>query len=136
MTDAPPWPASSDDLQMDEVTRTYRFEMTISVEAGHIAYVDPEWAADAAASALTDGYGLDAFYDNIALLGDAQSTPMTGVEPEQRLRSYRFSITFEASPDHVAYGDPEWAADAAHGALTTDYGIECEYAFPLPVDSE
>ena len=50
MTDAPPWPASSDDLQMDEVTRTYRFEMAISVEPGHIAYVDPEWAADAAAS--------------------------------------------------------------------------------------
>lgn len=121
---------------MDEVTRTYRFEMTISVEAGHIAYLDPEWAADAAASALTDGYGLDAFYDNIALLGDQQSAPMTDVELGQQMRSYRFSITFEASPDHVAYGDPEWAADAAHGALTTDYGIECEYARPHAVDPE
>jgi len=30
----------------------------------------------------------------------------------------------------------EWAADAAHGALTYDYGIECEYAFPQPVDAE
>ena len=89
---------------MDEVTRTYRFEMTISVEPDHIAYLDPEWAADAAASALTDGYGLDAFYDNVALLGDEQSAPMTDVEPGQQMRSYRFSITFEASPAHVAYG--------------------------------
>lgn len=121
---------------MDTVTRTYRFEMSISVEPDHNAYLDPEWAADAAASALTDGYGLDAFYDNIALLDDERSAQMTDVEHGQQMRSYRFSITFEASPDHVAYGDPEWAADAAHGALTTDYGIECEYAFPLSVDSE
>lgn len=120
---------------MDDVRRAYLFEMTISVEPDHIAYLDPEWAADAAASALTDGYGLDAFYENIELLGVEQAGP-TGVEPEQRLRSYRFSITFEVGTDHVAYGDPEWAADAAHGALTTDHGIVCEYAFPLPVDSE
>ena len=121
---------------MDEVTRTYRFEMTISVEPGHTAFLDPEWAADATASALTDGYGLDAFYDNVALLDDEQSAPMTGVEPDQQTRFYRFSITFDASPDHVAYGDPEWAADAAHGALTTDYGIECEYTFPRPLNAE
>lgn len=121
---------------MDEVTRTYRFEMTISVELGHTAYLDPEWAADAAASALTDGYGLDAFYDTIALLGGEQPAPMTATGPEQQARSYRFSITFEVGPDHVAYGDPEWAADAAHGALTNDYGIECEYTFPRPVNAE
>ena len=119
---------------MDELTRTYRFEMTISVEPGHTAYVDPEWAADAAAAALTDGYGLDAFYDNIALLGDEQRAPMIDAEPVQPTRSYRFSVTFEVDPDHVAYGDAEWAADAAHGALTNEYGIECEYAIPQAVD--
>ncbi len=123
-------------FQMEELTRTYRFEMTISVEPGHTAYLDPEWAADAAASTLTDGYGLDAFYGNMELLGAEQSAPMTDVEPGQQMRSYRFSITFEVSPDHVAYGDPEWAADAAHGALTNDYGIECEYTFPQPVNAE
>lgn len=120
---------------MDEVTRTYRFEMTISVEPGQIAYLDPEWAADAAASALTDGYGLDAFYDNITLLNDERSAQMTDVEHGQQMRSYRFSITFEASPDHVAYGDPEWAADAAHGALTNDHGIDCVYALPRQVNA-
>ncbi len=52
------------------------------------------------------------------------------------IRTYRFEMTISVEPDHIAYGDPEWAADAAHGALTTDYGIECEYAFPLSVDSE
>lgn len=121
---------------MDDVRRTYLFEMTIFVEPDHTAYLDPEWAADAAASALADGYGLSAFYDNIVLLGDEQRAPTTGVEPEQRLRTYRFAITFEVGPDHVAYGDPEWAADAAHGALTNEYGIECEYALPLPVNAE
>lgn len=121
---------------MDDEVRTYRFEMTISVEPGHAAYHDPEWAADAAASALTDGYGLDAFYDDIALLGDKQSAPATDVELGPQMRSYRFSITFEVGPDHVAYGDPEWAADAAHGALTNDYGIECEYERPRATDSE
>jgi len=119
---------------MDTVTRTFRFEMTISVEADHIAYLDPEWAADAAASALTDGYGLDAFYDNIELLSAEQRAPMIDAEPVQPTRSYRFSVTFEVDPDHVAYGDAEWAADAAHGALTYEFGIECEYALPQAVD--
>ena len=119
---------------MDDARRTYLFEMTISVEPGHTAYVDPEWAADAAASALTDGYGLDAFYDNIGLLGDEQRASMVDVEPGLQMRSYRFSVTFEVDPDHVAYGDAEWAADAAHGALTYEFGIECEYALPQAVD--
>ena len=121
---------------MDEVTRTYGFEMTISVKPGHTAFLDPEWAADASASALTDGYGLDAFYDNVELLEDDRSSPLTGLEPEQQARSYRFSITFEVGPDHVAFDDPEWAADAAHGALTNHYGIECEYSLPQPVNAE
>mgnify|MGYP001362388278 CR=1 FL=1 len=121
---------------MDEITRTYRFEMTVSVEPGHTAYPDPEWAADAAASALTDGYGLDAFYDNVELLGAEQRAPMTDAERAQLPRSYRFSVTFEVDPRHVAYGDPVWAADAAHGALSNDYGIECEYAIHHAVRAE
>lgn len=40
---------------------------------------------------------------------------------------YRFSITAWVDADHVAYGDPEWIADAAAGALTNEYGIECVY---------
>jgi hypothetical protein len=38
-------------------------------------------------------------------------------------RAYRFVIRFEVEPDHPAYDDPEWAADAAHGALTNGYGL-------------
>ncbi len=43
-------------------------------------------------------------------------------------RSYRFVLTFEVEPDHSAYDDPEWAADAAHGALTNEYGLRAIYA--------
>lgn len=38
-------------------------------------------------------------------------------------RAYRFVITFDVEPDHPAYDDPGWAADAAHGALTNEYGL-------------
>ncbi len=111
---------------MDGVVRSYRFDMTISVEPGHVAYLDPEWAADAAATALTDGYGLDAYYDDIAMVGDDQ--PPAKNAPG--VRSCRFSITFDVDAEHVAYDDPEWAADAAHGALTYEYGIETVYGIP------
>ena len=121
---------SSDDPAMDEATRTYRFDMTITVEPGHIANPDPEWAADAAASALTDGYGLDAHYDDIATIGDDELPTRNVPVHEQGTRSYHFSITFDVDPDHVAYDDPEWAADAAHGALTYEYGIETVYGKP------
>lgn len=94
---------SSDDPAMDEVVRTYRFDMTISVEAGHIAQFDPEWAADAAASALTDGYGISAYYDSIKSVGkEGQRTITSGVGSERGMRSYRFSITFEVDPEHLA----------------------------------
>src|SRR5690606_37364973 len=102
----------------------------ITVEPGHVAYLDPEWAADAAASTLTDGYGVDAYYDEMATFGDEALPPKSGIEAEQRVRSYRFSITFDVDAEHVAYDDPEWAADAAHGALTNEYGIETTYAPP------
>ena len=115
---------------MDDATRTYRFGMTISVEPGHIAHLDPEWAADAAASALTDGYGLDSHYDDIAAIGDDELSTRNVLVHEQGTRSYHFSITFDVDPDHVAYDDPEWAADAAHGALTYEYGIETVYGKP------
>lgn len=115
---------------MDEAIRSYRFDMTITVEQGHIAHLDPEWAADAAASTLTDGYGIDAYYDDIATLGDEELPTKNEIESEQVARSYRFSVTFEVDPEHVAYDDPEWAADAAHGALTNQYGIEATYTHP------
>lgn len=28
-------------------------------------------------------------------------------------------------PDHEAYDDPEWIADAAWGALSNEYSLEC-----------
>jgi hypothetical protein len=122
--------SSSDDPAMDDATRSYRFDMTITVEPGHIAHLDPEWAADAAASALTDGYGLDAHYDDIAAIGDDELPTRNVPVHEQRTRSYSFSITFDVDADHVAYDDPEWAADAAHGALTYECGIEAVYSNP------
>ncbi len=38
-------------------------------------------------------------------------------------RTYRFAITFEVEPSHPANDDPEWAADAAWGALNNQYGL-------------
>jgi hypothetical protein len=121
---------SSDDLAMIAASRTFRFEMTISVEPGHVAYLDPEWAADAAASALTDGYGIDAYYGDIATLDPDEASTKSGNESERQVRSYRFSVTFDVGPEHVAYDDPEWAADAAHGSLTNEYGIVTVYGPP------
>lgn len=115
---------------MADLVRSYRFEMTISVEPGHVAHGDPEWAADAAASALTDGYGIDAYYDDIAPLDDEELPAKRSVEPEQGARCYCFSITFDVDAEHVAYDDPEGVADAAHGSLTNEYGIEAVYGTP------
>jgi hypothetical protein len=42
-------------------------------------------------------------------------------------RTYRFVVTVEVEPEHPAYDDPEWAADAAHGALTNEYGMKATY---------
>jgi len=30
-------------------------------------------------------------------------------------------------PDHNAYDDPEWVADAAAGALRSEHGLRCVY---------
>ena len=46
---------------------------------------------------------------------------------ENATRTYRFVVTVEVEPGHVAYDDPEWAADAAHGALTNEYGLRATY---------
>ncbi len=45
--------------------------------------------------------------------------------PEKR--AYRFVVTFEVEPGHHAYDDPEWAADAAWGALTNEFGLRAIY---------
>lgn len=42
-------------------------------------------------------------------------------------RRYSFVITFEVEPGHPAYDDPEWAADAAWGALSNEYGLRGIY---------
>ena len=42
-------------------------------------------------------------------------------------RTYRFTLSFEVEADHPAYDDPEWAADAAWGALTHEYGLSAAY---------
>lgn len=47
---------------------------------------------------------------------------------ESKIRTYRFMITVDVDPGHPAYDDPEWAADAAHGALTNEYGLTAIYA--------
>ena len=46
---------------------------------------------------------------------------------ERNTRTYRFAIIVQVDPDHPAYDDPEWAADAAHGALTNEYGLRATY---------
>ena len=40
---------------------------------------------------------------------------------------YRFTLTVNVEPGHPAYDDPEWAADAAWGALTNEYGLRAIY---------
>lgn len=42
-------------------------------------------------------------------------------------RTYRFTLTVNVEPGHPAYDDPEWAADAAHGCLTNEYGLRAVY---------
>ena len=46
---------------------------------------------------------------------------------ESNTRTYRFVVTVEVEPGHPAYDDPEWAADAAHGALANEYGLRATY---------
>lgn len=43
-------------------------------------------------------------------------------------RSYRFTLTVDVEPGHPAYDGPEWAADAAWGALTNEYGLRAIYS--------
>ena len=47
------------------------------------------------------------------------------MEPDTRI--YRFTLTGNVEPGHPAYDDPEWAAAAAWGALTNDYGLRAIY---------
>jgi hypothetical protein len=49
-------------------------------------------------------------------------------------RAYRFVMTFEAEDNHPAFDDPEWAADAACGALTNEYGLRAIYTDIEEVD--
>lgn len=49
-------------------------------------------------------------------------------------RAYRFTITFEVKEDHPAFDDPEWAADAVHGALSNEYELRAIYTGIEEVD--
>ncbi len=53
--------------------------------------------------------------------------------PEKR--AYRFVVIFEVEPGHPAYDDPEWAADAAWGALTNEYGLLSSYTDIVEIDA-
>lgn len=53
---------------------------------------------------------------------------VTGDESASMTRTYRFVITFEVEPGHPAYDHPEWAANAAHGTLSNEYGRRAIYA--------
>jgi hypothetical protein len=53
---------------------------------------------------------------------------------ESTTRTYRFVLTGQVEPGHPAYDDPEWAADAAHGALTNEYGLRATYTDITEVD--
>lgn len=57
---------------------------------------------------------------------------MASMEPTTR--TYRFVITVEVERGHPAYDDPEWAADAAHGALTNDYSLRTMYSDITEID--
>jgi hypothetical protein len=48
-----------------DAPRTYRFSITVTVEAGDPAFGDPEWVADAAAGALANVHGYECFFDNV-----------------------------------------------------------------------
>lgn len=49
------------------------------------------------------------------------------VDMDPSLRRYRFTITVDVEPDHPAYDDPEWVADAAWGSLTNEYSLPATY---------
>ncbi len=51
------------------------------------------------------------------------------------IRTCRFTLSFDVEPDHPAYDDPEWAADAAWGALTNEYGLRAVYSDIEELDS-
>jgi len=43
-------------------------------------------------------------------------------------RTFRFTLTVDIEPGHPADDDPEWAADAAWGSLTNEYGLRATYS--------
>lgn len=46
--------------------RTYSFRITVAVEPDGPAYDDPEWVADAATGVLSNVYGYECVYDEVA----------------------------------------------------------------------
>lgn len=56
-----------------QVSHTYRFCLTVTVEDGHEAYDDPEWFADAAWGALTNLYGLRCTYTAVETVDESSA---------------------------------------------------------------
>lgn len=51
------------------------------------------------------------------------------------IRTYRFVVAFDVEPGHPAYDDPEWAADAAWGTLSSECGLRTVYSDIGEIDS-
>jgi hypothetical protein len=64
----------------DADPRTYRFSITVTVEADDPAVDDPEWIADAAMGVLANVYGYECFFDDIVELsvGEVRDSAITG----------------------------------------------------------
>lgn len=65
---------------MSKSGRTYRFSITVTVEADDPAFDDPEWFADAATGVHTNVYGYECFFDEIVELsvGEVGDAAITG----------------------------------------------------------
>ena len=61
--------------------------------------------------------------------------PLSSDDVRVETRVYRVELTVTVDDDHEAYDDPERIADAAWGALTNEYGLECTYRPAALVES-
>jgi len=59
----------------EQVSRVYRFRMTVEVNEDHEAYNDPELIADVAWEALQNVCGLECTYGELELVKDSSASP-------------------------------------------------------------
>lgn len=79
---------------------------------------------------------LDVTRGRVRSVSRAMLKAMPDDESRSMTRTYQFMVTFEVEPEHPAYDDPEWAADAAHGSLTNEYGLRAIYTDIAEVTGE